>query len=107
MFAGPYAGFFCFGALSAAVLVSWYYDQSRLLGIAALAGVVATGVLVGVWAATGRAIAAEIKRAPSEAAMRAERGSGTYVEAQRLAYPLRSRTRFSRSCTVNPLMGVP
>ena len=25
----------------------------------------------------------------------AERGSGTYVEAQRLAYPLRSRTRFS------------
>src|SRR6201994_506125 len=26
---------------------------------------------------------------------RAERGSGTYVEAQRLAYPLRSRTRFS------------
>jgi diguanylate cyclase (GGDEF)-like protein len=33
--AGPYAGFFCFGALSAAVLVSWYYDQSRLLGIAA------------------------------------------------------------------------
>ena len=31
--AGPYAGFFCFGALSAAVLVSWYYDQSRLLGI--------------------------------------------------------------------------
>ena len=27
--------------------------------------------------------------------MRAERGSGTYVEAQRIAYPLRSRTRFS------------
>jgi GntR family phosphonate transport system transcriptional regulator len=27
--------------------------------------------------------------------VRAERGSGTYVEAQRLAYPLRSRTRFS------------
>ncbi len=27
--------------------------------------------------------------------MRAERGSGTYVEAARLAYPLRSRTRFS------------
>src|SRR5271155_1228499 len=26
---------------------------------------------------------------------RAERGSGTYVEARRLAYPLRSRTRFS------------
>jgi GntR family phosphonate transport system transcriptional regulator len=27
--------------------------------------------------------------------VRAERGSGTYVEAHRLAYPLRSRTRFS------------
>jgi GntR family transcriptional regulator, phosphonate transport system regulatory protein len=27
--------------------------------------------------------------------VRAERGSGTYVEAQRLAYPLRLRTRFS------------
>src|SRR4030088_598506 len=27
--------------------------------------------------------------------VRAERGSGTYVEAQRRAYPLRSRTRFS------------
>src|ERR1700704_5131197 len=27
--------------------------------------------------------------------VRAERGSGTYVEAAKLAYPLRSRTRFS------------
>src|SRR3954466_2862780 len=27
--------------------------------------------------------------------VRAERGSGTYVETQKLAYPLRSRTRFS------------
>src|SRR5439155_21817987 len=27
--------------------------------------------------------------------VRPERGSGTYVETQRLAYPLRSRTRFS------------
>jgi len=27
--------------------------------------------------------------------VRAERGSGTYVEAQRLAYPIRKRTRFS------------
>src|ERR1700730_2572240 len=27
--------------------------------------------------------------------VRADRGSGTYVEARRLAYPLRSRTRFS------------
>lgn len=29
--ASPYAGYFCFGALVAAVLLSWYYDQSRLL----------------------------------------------------------------------------
>src|SRR3984885_12417588 len=29
--------------------------------------------------------------------VRAERGSGTYVEAPKLAYPLRSRTRFSES----------
>src|SRR6201988_5477995 len=29
--------------------------------------------------------------------VRAERGSGTYVEAPRLAYPLRSRTRFSEA----------
>src|ERR1700742_1547920 len=27
--------------------------------------------------------------------VRAERGSGTYVESPRIAYPLRSRTRFS------------
>lgn len=31
---GPYAVYFCFGALAAAVLLSWYYDQSRLLCIA-------------------------------------------------------------------------
>lgn len=29
--AAPYATYFCFGALAAAVLLSWYYDQSRLL----------------------------------------------------------------------------
>ena len=29
--AAPYAAYFCFGALLAAVLLSWYYDQSRLL----------------------------------------------------------------------------
>ena len=29
--AAPYAAYFCFGALVAAVLLSWYYDQSRLL----------------------------------------------------------------------------
>lgn len=27
----PYAVYFCFGALAAAVLLSWYHDQSRLL----------------------------------------------------------------------------
>jgi diguanylate cyclase (GGDEF)-like protein len=29
--AAPYAAYFCFGALIASVLLSWYYDQSRLL----------------------------------------------------------------------------
>ena len=29
--ASPYAAYFCFGALLAAVLLTWYYDQSRLL----------------------------------------------------------------------------
>src|SRR5688500_17193891 len=29
--ASPYAAYFCFGALVAGVLLSWYYDQSRLL----------------------------------------------------------------------------
>jgi len=29
--AAPYAAYFCFGALVAGVLLSWYYDQSRLL----------------------------------------------------------------------------
>jgi hypothetical protein len=29
--AAPYAAYFCFGVLVAAVLLSWYYDQSRLL----------------------------------------------------------------------------
>jgi diguanylate cyclase (GGDEF)-like protein len=33
--AEPYAVFFCYGALAAAVLLSWYYDQSRLLCCAA------------------------------------------------------------------------
>jgi len=33
--AGPYAVYFCFGALSAAILLSWYYDQSRLLCVSA------------------------------------------------------------------------
>jgi diguanylate cyclase (GGDEF)-like protein len=29
--AAPYAAYFCFGALAAGVLLSWYYDQCRLL----------------------------------------------------------------------------
>src|SRR5688572_31691012 len=29
--AAPYAAYFCFSALAAAVLLSWYHDQSRLL----------------------------------------------------------------------------
>ena len=33
--AAPYAAYFCFSALVAAVLLSWYYDQSRLLCSAA------------------------------------------------------------------------
>lgn len=40
-----------------------------------------------------RAIAALAERG----LVRAERGSGTYVEAPRIAYPLRSRTRFSEN----------
>jgi diguanylate cyclase (GGDEF)-like protein len=32
--AAPYAMYFCFGALAAAILLSWYHDQSRLLCIA-------------------------------------------------------------------------
>jgi diguanylate cyclase (GGDEF)-like protein len=32
--ASPYAAYFCIGSLAAAVLLSWYYDQSRLLGCA-------------------------------------------------------------------------
>jgi len=35
--AAPYAIYFCFGSLAAAVLLSWYYEQSRLLCSAAAA----------------------------------------------------------------------
>jgi len=41
--AAPYAVYFCFGALAAAVLLSWYYDRSRLLCIA-------LAVVLTVWA---------------------------------------------------------
>jgi diguanylate cyclase (GGDEF)-like protein len=33
--AAPYAPYFCFGAVAAAGLLSWYHDQSRLLGVTA------------------------------------------------------------------------
>jgi diguanylate cyclase (GGDEF)-like protein len=43
--AAPYAAYFCVGALVAAVLLSWYYDQSRLLcsGLAIVLFVLAQG----------------------------------------------------------------
>jgi diguanylate cyclase (GGDEF)-like protein len=46
--AAPYAAFFCFGALAAGVLLSWYYDQSRLLCSAS--AVVLTVLALGPWA---------------------------------------------------------
>jgi diguanylate cyclase (GGDEF)-like protein len=33
--AAPYAPFYCYGACAAALLLSWYYDQSRLLCVGA------------------------------------------------------------------------
>jgi diguanylate cyclase (GGDEF)-like protein len=41
--AAPYAVYFCFGALVTAVLLSWYHDQSGLLGVA-------SAVALTVWA---------------------------------------------------------
>jgi diguanylate cyclase (GGDEF)-like protein len=41
--AAPYALFFCCGTLAAAILLSWYYDQSRLLCLA-------SAVALTVWA---------------------------------------------------------
>lgn len=46
--AAPYATYFCFGALAAALLLSLYYDQVRLLCSAV--AVVATVVVLGPWA---------------------------------------------------------
>ena len=46
--AAPYAAYFCVGALMAAVLLSWYYDHSRLLCSAA--AVVLTVLALGPWA---------------------------------------------------------
>ena len=41
--AAPYAIYFCFGALVTSVLLSWYHDQSGLLGVA-------SAVALTVWA---------------------------------------------------------
>jgi len=41
--ASPYAIYFCFGALVTAILLSWYHDQSALLGVA-------SAVALTVWA---------------------------------------------------------
>jgi diguanylate cyclase (GGDEF)-like protein len=46
--AAPYAAYFCFGALAAALLLTLYYDQSRLLCGAAV--VALTVVALGPWA---------------------------------------------------------
>jgi len=46
--AAPYAAYFCFGALAAGVLLSWYYDQSRLLCSAS--AVVLNVLALGPWA---------------------------------------------------------
>lgn len=42
--AAPYAAYFCFGALATAVLLSWYYDQARLLCIALAVGLTVWGL---------------------------------------------------------------
>ena len=53
--AAPYAVYFCFGALVAAVLLSWYYDQSRLLcSASAVALTVLTLARLGVDSPVGR-----------------------------------------------------
>jgi len=46
--AAPYAAYFCFGALAAGVLLSWYYDQSRLLCSAS--AIILTVLALGPWA---------------------------------------------------------
>lgn len=40
----PYARFFCFGALAAAVLLSWYYSQGRVLFSALVVGLAVWGL---------------------------------------------------------------
>jgi len=46
--AAPYAAYFCFGAVIAGMLLSWYYDQSRLLCSAS--AVMLTVLALGPWA---------------------------------------------------------
>jgi diguanylate cyclase (GGDEF)-like protein len=42
--AAPYALYFCFGALVAAVLLSWYHDQTALLGVASAVALTVWGL---------------------------------------------------------------
>ncbi len=42
--AAPYARFFCFGALAAAALLSWYYHRGRVLLVAVAAGLLVWGL---------------------------------------------------------------
>ena len=53
--AAPYAHFFCFGALGAAVLLSWYYNRGRVLLVA-----IAIGLTV--WGFTQLEVAGEVLR---------------------------------------------
>jgi diguanylate cyclase (GGDEF)-like protein len=42
--AAPYAAYFCYGALATAVLLSWYYDQARILCISLALGLTVWGL---------------------------------------------------------------
>ena len=42
--AAPYAAYFCYGALATAMLLSWYYDQARLLCISLATGLTVWGL---------------------------------------------------------------
>ncbi len=42
--AAPYAPYFCFGALAAAALLSWYYDYGRVLFVTAAVGLTLWGL---------------------------------------------------------------
>lgn len=51
----PYARFFCFGALAGAVLLSWYYNQGRVLFSALVIG-------LAVWGLTALPASAEVSK---------------------------------------------